>query len=195
MFFSKKLRYIFFKENILFNFKKLKMTLIIETKRLVLRKFTKDDFLDVYKFGSNKEVQKYTGDVLLKSIDEAKEIIKNVWFTDYKKYGYGRLAVVYKPENKVIGFAGLKYLPEFELTDIGFRFLPEYWGKGIATEASIPIIKYGFEVVKLNKIIGIADPKNIGSCKVLEKIGLSFYKSAIYDVTDDKKYNWYQILK
>ena len=143
------------------------MNPILETKRLILREFTLQDALAVYEFGSNKEVQKYTGDVLLQSVEEATAIIKNVWFTDYKKYGYGRWAVVYKENKKVIGFAGLKYLPEFELTDIGFRFLPEYWNKGIATEASIPIIKYGFEILKLDKIIGIADPKNIGSCKVL----------------------------
>jgi len=166
---------------------------IIKTARLILRKFTLEDALAVYQFSSNKEVQKYTGDILIHSIDEAKSIIKNVWSADYQKHGYGRWAVVYKENQKIIGFAGLKYLPELELTDIGFRFLPEYWNKGIATEASIPILKYGFNVLKLDKIIGIADPKNTGSCKVLEKIGLSFYKSDVYDETDDKKYHWYQI--
>ena len=115
-------------------------------------------------------------------------------FSDYKKYGYGRLAAIFKPENKIIGFAGLKYLPEFKETDIGFRFLPEYWGKGIATEVSVAIIRYGFEILKLENIIGIADPMNIGSCRVLEKVGLNFYKFDTYD-EDDKKYNWYQISK
>jgi len=117
-----------------------------------------------------------------------------VWYEDYKKYGYGRWAVIYKPENKIIGFAGLKYLPEFKETDIGFRFLPEYWGKGIATEVSIEIIKYGFEKLNLHKIVGIAIPDNIGSCKVLEKIGLSFYKIDEYD-GDGKEYNWHKIDK
>ena len=104
------------------------------------------------------------------------------------------LSLIFKPENKIIGFAGLKYLPEFEKTDIGFRFLPEYWGKGIATEVSVAIIRYGFEILKLENIIGIADPMNIGSCRVLEKVGLKFYKFDTYN-EDDKKYNWYQISK
>lgn len=166
----------------------------IETDRIILREFELNDLQAVFDFSSNTEVQKYTGDAVLNNLDQAKDIIVNVWFSDYKKYGYGRYAVVYKPDDKVIGFAGLKYLPELRETDIGFRFLPEYWGKGIATEVSREIIKYGFEVLKLNRIIGIAMPENIASNKVLNKIGLDFYKFDTY-VVEDEKYNWYQIDK
>ncbi len=170
------------------------MTPIIETERLILREFSINDYKDVYAFNASQEVQEYTGDKVLASLDDAKELIKNVWHADYKKYGYGRWAVVHKAENKVIGFAGLKYLPEFNETDIGFRFLPAYWGKGLATEASREIIKYGFEKLNLDKIIGMAIAENIASCKVLEKIGLTFYKIADYD-GDGIDCNWYKIDK
>ena len=50
------------------------------------------------------------------------------------------------------------------------------------------------KILKLENIIGIADPMNIGSCRVLEKVGLKFYKFDTYD-EDDKKYNWYKISK
>ena len=166
---------------------------IIETDRIILREFILDDYKSVYEFGSNKEVQKYTGDKILTAPIQAKKIITDVVHSDYKTYGYGRWAAIYKPDNKIIGFGGLKYLPEFNETDIGFRFLPHYWGKGIATEVSKEIIKYGFEVLKLERIIGIADPENIASCRVLEKIGLKFYKIDTYD-DSDKKFNWYEIL-
>ena len=168
------------------------MVPIIETERLILREFDINDYKSVYEFGSNVEVQQYTGDQRIVSLEEAKELIKNVWYSDYKNYGYGRLAVIYKPENKIIGFAGLKYLPELDETDIGFRFLPEYWGKGLATEASNEIIKYAFDKLGLKRIIGIALPENIASCKVLEKIGLSLYKIDDYD-GDGIEYNWYKI--
>jgi RimJ/RimL family protein N-acetyltransferase len=170
------------------------MNTIIETERIIIREFILEDFEAVFEYGSNAAVNKYTGDISLKTKDEAKGIIKNINLKEYKKYGYGRWATIYKPTNKIIGFAGLKFLPEFNETDIGFRFLPEYWNKGIATEVAKPILNYGFKNFDLKRIIGIADPKNIGSCKVLEKIGMTFYKSAIYDETDDKKYNWYQIM-
>lgn len=170
------------------------MNKIIETERLFLREFNLTDVEVVYEFNSNTEVHKYTGDEVLKSPERAREIITDVWFQDYKKYGYGRWAVVYKPEDKVIGFAGLKYLPEIGETDIGYRFLPEYWGKGIASEASTEIIKYGFEKLSLNRIIGIASSENIGSWKVLEKIGLTFYQESDYEGSKER-YNWYKLEK
>ena len=172
------------------------MNTIIETDRIILRKFIKDDYNAVFEFSSNWDVMKYTGDKMLESPEQAKKIITDVWFSDYKKYGYGRFAVIYKPENKLIGFAGLKYLPELDETDIGFRFLPEYWGKGIATEVSKEIINYGFTKLKLENIIGIAMANNIGSCKVLEKIGLKFHKFDAYPNEDpNEKYNWYHLNK
>jgi len=167
---------------------------IIETERLILREFTKDDYEAVYEFNSNVEMHKYTGDEIVASKQRAKEIIEDIWLKDYESYGYGRWAVVYKPDNKIIGFAGLKYLPEIQETDIGYRFLPKYWGKGIASEASEKILDFAFEKLKLGKVIGIAMPENIGSWKVLEKIGLKLYKVDDYD-GDGKKYNWYSVDK
>lgn len=170
------------------------MNPIIETKRLLVREFTLDDYEAVYEFNSNKELHQYTGDEIISSNERAKEIIKNIWLNDYETYGYGRWAVIYKSNNKLIGFAGLKYLPEINDTDIGYRFLPSYWGIGIASEVSVEILKYGFENLNLNRIIGIAMPENIGSWKVLEKIGLTLYKTDDYN-GDEEVYNWYKIDK
>ncbi|WP_457618259.1 GNAT family N-acetyltransferase [Lutibacter sp.] len=170
------------------------MSIFLETDRLILREFELSDLQAVYNFASDVEVQKYTGDTILTDLNQAKDIIINVWFSDYKKYGYGRWAVVLKPENKVIGFAGLKYLPELNETDVGFRFLPEYWGIGIATEVSKEILKYGFEILKLEKIIGIVIPENVASSKVLKKLGFNFYKLDSYD-NGGEKCNWYKIDK
>ena len=170
------------------------MSIIIETNRIILREFIESDAPAVYAYNSNLEVQKYTGDELITSLERAKEIIRTISFKDYENYGYGRWAVVYKPDNKVIGFAGLKYLPEIGETDIGFRFLPKYWGKGIATEASKAIIQYGFEHLHLKRIIGIAMQKNLASNKVLQKIGLKLYKIDEY-LGDGGKHNWYEITR
>jgi len=126
------------------------MDAIIETERIILREFAEDDFNAVFEFNSNIEVQKYTGDTILNYHEQAKRIITDVWLEDYKKYGYGRWAVIYKPDNKLIGFAGLKYLPEYDETDIGYRILPDYWGKGLMTEIGKEISPRGiFEILIL----------------------------------------------
>lgn len=171
------------------------MSTIIETPRIILRRFKIEDYQAVYEFNSNEEVQKYTGDELVASPERAKELIKSISLKDYELYGYGRWAVIYKEDdNRVIGFAGLKYLPEIQETDIGYRILPEYWGRGITSEVSKEIIKYGFEVLKLNRIIGIAMPENEASWKILEKIGLTFYKMDEYP-NEGGSYKWYKLEK
>ena len=166
----------------------------IETERLILREFSVADTSDVLAFGADPQVNKYTGDQQISTLEEARSIIRDVNHKDYQTYGYGRWALIYKPDNKLIGFVGLKYLPEMEVTDIGFRMLPEYWGKGIATEAAKEVIRYGFEKLGLERIIGIALPENIASCKVLEKIGLTFFKVDQYE-DDGGNYRWYEITK
>lgn len=170
------------------------MNIKIETERLILREFELTDIEAVYEFNSNEEVQRYTGDTILESREHAKKIITDVWFEDYMRYGYGRWAVIYKPDNRLIGFAGLKFLPEFNETDIGYRILPDYWRRGIVSEASVEIIKYGFEKLNLERIIGIASVENIGSWKILEKIGLTFYQKSGYDGSHEQ-YNWYKLEK
>jgi RimJ/RimL family protein N-acetyltransferase len=170
------------------------MDIIIETPRTFLRQFTIEDVQAVYDLNANLEVQKYTGDELVSTVERAREIITNINFPDYEKYGYGRWAVVHKQDTRVIGFAGLKYLPEVDETDIGYRFLPAYWGKGIATEVSRPIIDYGFDKLNLSRIIGIAMQDNIASIKVLEKIGLVYYKTDEY-LGDGGAHLWYKLEK
>lgn len=168
--------------------------MLFETSRLTLRRFTIEDAEAVLAFGSNEEVARLTGDPLISKLSEAEDIINSIWLPEYEKYGYARMAVVHKKHQKVIGFAGLKYEPEWEATDIGYRLLPEYWGKGLATEACLPLMFYGFHVLKLPKIIGVAYTENVVSCKVLEKLGLIYKKKGDL-LGDGKECKWYELEK
>ncbi len=164
----------------------------IETERLILRRFTDSDVEAVFEFNSHPEVVRYTGEKPLRSIEEAQNVIDTVWKRDYNIQGYGRFAVVYKPDNKVIGFSGLKWESDIGETDIGYRFLPEYWGKGIATESCLPLLDYGFNDLGLHQIVGLAYPDNVASCKVLEKIGMRHYKTD-YFPGDSIKCRWHKM--
>ena len=78
-------------------------------------------------------------------------------------------------------FLWLKYLPELDAVDIGFRFFPEYWGQGLATEAGSACMTFGFETLHLDRIIGLVLPENKASVRVLEKIGLHRTGTISYD--------------
>jgi ribosomal-protein-alanine N-acetyltransferase len=142
---------------------------LIETKNLTLREFKDTDVANIYKLDSNEEVHNYLGKKPIKTLKEAKEIV-SFFHLQYKERGIGRLACVEKPSGKFIGWAGLKLnLGEKEILngytdfiDIGYRFLPNFWGKGYATEASLASIEYGFKKLKYNVIYGAADVNNIG---------------------------------
>ncbi|MHC4994631.1 MAG: GNAT family N-acetyltransferase [Planctomycetota bacterium] len=58
--------------------------------------------------------------------------------------------------------------------DLGYRFFSEYWGRGLATEAGLASVRFGFEVLSLERIIGLVMPDNTASIRVLEKVGMRF---------------------
>lgn len=146
------------------------MKYILETERFVLRELDLNDAKSFYDLNANPNVIKYTGDSAFKNIEEAEQFLVN--YQDYKLNGYGRWVVITKATNKFIGWCGLK-LNENE-TDIGFRFFEEEWNRGYATECASACLNYGFEKLKLERIIGRAMKENIGSIKVLQKIGLKY---------------------
>ncbi len=154
---------------------------LLETDRLLIRPFKLSDIEPSYEMNLDAEVSKYTGDGGVVSKAELERRITEDVFGDYEKYGYGRLAVELKGVDQFIGFTGLKYLPDLEVTDIGFRFKRKYWGKGIATESSRAIIEYGFNDLMLDKIVGLVLPENIKSVNVLKKLGFIYEKDILED--------------
>lgn len=166
------------------------MKTILETERLILKEISLNDLDDMFQLYTNEDVLRYTGEKITNSIEEMKKAIL-VRINNYQKYGYGRWATYLKENNQFIGWAGLAYLPEFDEIDLGYRFFPKYWGKGFATEASKAILEYGFEELKLSRIIAIAMKGNKASIRVMEKIGMSFDKLAPYE-PGGKDEVWYE---
>ena len=155
--------------------------LFIETERLLIRPFKMEDIAPSYVMNLDAEVSKYTGDGGIVSEKEIeRRIIENV-FGDYEKYGFGRLAVELKGENKFIGFTGLKYLEDMDEVDLGYRFMKEYWGKGIATEAAKACVSLGFDSLGLKRMIAMVLPENTGSIRVLEKLNFIYEKEIVED--------------
>ena len=175
------------------------MTYFIETKNLILRDFKDTDVANIYKLDSNEEVHKYLGGKPITTLKEAEDIV-SYFHLQYKERGIGRFATIEKSSGKFIGWAGLKLnLDEKEMLnghtnfiDIGYRFIPEFWGKGYATEASLASIEYGFKNLNYNIIYGAADIENIASNKVLQKIGLNFINEFAFK---NVKCNWYELKK
>ncbi len=170
------------------------MKTLIETDRLFIRKITLDDCRELFELHSDFEVQKYTGEPAVESMNAVKDSIQKNTLKDYKKYGYGRWALILKDTSQFIGWAGLKYLPEFQKVDLGYRLKQVHWGKGYATEASKAIVEYGFNTLSLKEIIAIAVPEHNASIRVMEKVGMNYDKHAPYEEGEEDAI-WYKIQK
>lgn len=140
------------------------------TRRLQLRAFTVDDATAFHDLNSNPDVMRYTGEAHSESVEQAREAIAA--YPDFDTVGYGRWGCELLETGEVIGFCGLKYLVELGETDVGFRFLPRYWGQGLATEACEATLAYAFDVLGLTQVIGLVLPENGASIRVLEKVGM-----------------------
>ncbi|MCC4833770.1 GNAT family N-acetyltransferase [Shewanella sp. 10N.7] len=152
------------------------MTIIIETERLIIREFNINDAKAVLHFNT-EEVNRYTGDAgMCNNIEDAKNIIQDIWLAEYQKYGFARWAVELKATNQVIGFCGFKNDSRINAVDIGYRLHPDFWGKGYATEANLACIEYAKKHMDLDIIYGEVVNLNLGSVNIIEKLGMSFIR-------------------
>ncbi|WP_299156711.1 GNAT family N-acetyltransferase [uncultured Tenacibaculum sp.] len=171
----------------------------IETNRLILRKFNIKDTTSIFELDSNPEVHKYLGNNPITTYKQAKDII-DFFEKQYNENGIGRFAAFEKESGNFIGWSGLKLNKgkEEELNgitefiDIGHRLLPKFWRKGYATESAIACLEFGFKQMNYNIIYGAAETDNIGSNKILQKIGLKYVNDFKFEGNDAK---WYELKK
>ena len=156
------------------------MEVILETDRLVLRQYVEEDAAAFFELNSDPRVLRFVPDAQLLDVEQARQILAAHPIADYRKHGFGRGACILKSTGQQIGFAGLKYLEELEEVDVAYRLLPAFWGQGLATEAALASVRYGFDELGLKRIIGLAMPENVASIRVLEKAGLHYAKEVSF---------------
>jgi [ribosomal protein S5]-alanine N-acetyltransferase len=155
---------------------------MFQTDRLIIRPAKLEDAPLLFDLNSDPEVVRYTGDGSFKTMMEAQEIIRDRMIAQFEKYKMSRFMVFLK-DGTYLGWCGLKYFPETNEVDLGYRFYKKSWGKGYATESSKEMLRYGFETLNLKRIIAKAMPANVNSIKVMQKLGMTF-RGYVHDPTD-----------
>lgn len=151
------------------------------TERLLLRRFTLDDVDALYLLTTIPEVIRYVGNTPLPSRDAALDTLKTRLLRDYEVHGYGRFAVVWKATGAVVGFCGVKYLEEIGANELGYRYLPELWGQGVAKESCRAVIDHARETLKLRRLVSLIHPENEGSKNVVRKLGFTYESTQVID--------------
>lgn len=168
----------------------------LETNRLIMRPFEERDAEGLFLLDSNPDVMKYVGGVVSTKIEQSQQMIEFIQ-KQYKENGVGRLAVIEKSTNTLIGWSGLKYLTSEingmkNVYELGYRFLPEYWRKGYATETARAALNYAFNEIKTDVVYAMAVTENTGSNRVLQKLGFEELGTFLDD--SDLCY-WYRLKK
>ncbi|WP_293139811.1 GNAT family N-acetyltransferase [Okeania sp. SIO3I5] len=143
-----------------------------------MRQFKSQDLDELYGLYSNPKVMKYVGKGILTKAETKTRILKII--ESWKKNNFGMWSVVHKIDNKMIGCCGLCFLDNTLEIELGYLLNPAYWHQGLATEVAKTSLRYGFEEFKLKEIVGIAQPENIASQKVMEKLAIKYEKDANY---------------
>ncbi|WP_026449801.1 GNAT family N-acetyltransferase [Aequorivita capsosiphonis] len=156
----------------------------IETDRLIIRKYTRDDAHFIYKLMNSEGWLKNIGNRNINSIQDAETYLLKNYIPSYKNQGFGPYLVTLK-DGSEIGSSGLYQRENLDHPDIGFAFLPEYFNKGYAFEAAHAIMKYASEDLGVHKIVGFTLPENASSIKLLKKLGLS--EVGTYSYGDDEE--------
>ena len=149
----------------------------IETHRLRLRRFTSDDLNKLCAIHSDPDVMRYMGKGRPESVDQVQATL-NKFLAHWEQYGFGRWAVTDKASDELIGWCGLSHLENTDDVEIGYGIAKSSWGKGLTSESGAAVIKWGFEDLGLDRIVGVAWPDNIASRRVMERLGLKFVKMA-----------------
>jgi ribosomal-protein-alanine N-acetyltransferase len=149
------------------------------TARLLLRPLSLADAPSMLALDQDPAVHRYLGGIggpRPASLVDSEATIRFIQ-AQYAANGIGRWAVTLRSTGEFMGWAGLKLVDgpingQRNFYDIGYRFIPRYWGQGYGYEAALPWLEYGFDTLQASRICAYADVSNAGSRRILAKIGL-----------------------
>lgn len=150
------------------------MQLHLETERLRIRALTIIDAGFMMQLMNTPTWIKNIGNRNVNDKTSASNYIANNIINSYNINGFGLFLVKHKKDNQSAGICGIVKREGLTIPDLGFAFMPNYEGMGIATEASKAVVKYAKETLEINQLAGITKPENIASIRVLEKVGMEF---------------------
>jgi [ribosomal protein S5]-alanine N-acetyltransferase len=149
--------------------------MILETERLILRRFVLEDLDDLFELYRDEEIRRYFPEGVLNYAQTKAEL---EWFLNgHPRFPeLGLWATVNKETGEFMGRCGLLpwIIEDRQEVEVAYLLGKKFWGQGFATEAALAIVQYAFENLDLSRLICLIDPENTASAKVAERIGMHF---------------------
>jgi len=147
----------------------------LQTKRLHLRPIESTDLNAIHHLHSLPESDEFNALGIPKDLDETQAIIQP-WIEEHQAKSPKNLTFVIELKNAAafIGLIAIKLRKaKYRSAEVWYKLLPDHWRKGYATEALRCILQLGFDELNLHRIEAGCAVANIGSIKVLEKVGMT----------------------
>lgn len=160
--------------------------MLFETERLFVRPFCPDDAPYMLHHLNEPSYKENIVDRGIHTEEAARQYIIDSPMASYDQHGYGLWWVGDRETGEPVGMAGVLKRDWLDHADLGYALLPEFWGKGLATEVNKAIMIFARERLNLVKLFAIVSPDNVPSIKQLERLGFEDKGIIPYPGTDDK---------
>jgi len=145
------------------------MTCHLETERLIFRDWEPNDLEAFHKICSDSRVMRFVGDAQPWPIDRTRQFIARA-IAMSAEHSFCQWPLILRSDSNLIGFCG--FVPAVDGAEIGWRLAPEYWGRGLATEAARSALHFGFTMLAIPRITATVQAGNRASLRVIEKLGM-----------------------
>ncbi|OHX11752.1 GNAT family N-acetyltransferase [Chromobacterium sphagni] len=146
----------------------------IETARLRLRPLQEHDDAFILELLNEPAFIANIGDKDVHDLAGARNYIEKGPQASYRQHGHGLLLVELQDDSSPVGICGLVKRDSLPHPDIGYAFLQRHWGQGYACEAGAACLEHASARLSIDYVVGITSPHNLGSIRVLEKLGLQY---------------------
>jgi len=146
---------------------------VAQTQRLVLRHLTFEDAGFLCRMLNEPSWLRFIGDRGVRTPQDAQRYIQEKFVALYESDGFGMYLLELKDGGSPIGLCGLVKRDSLPGPDIGFALLTQFEGHGYAFEASKAVMNHAREEIHLTKLLAIVNPDNVGSIRLLERLGFS----------------------
>lgn len=150
------------------------MAFTLETARLTLREFTLDDAAYMLRQLNEPSFIENIADRGVRTLAQAETYLENGPMRSYRSHGFGFWAVTETGSGKTLGMCGLVKRDSLAEADLGYAFLPEFFGQGFAFEACIGCVSAAANAFQLPRLMAIVNPENTASRRLLEKLGFNW---------------------
>lgn len=144
--------------------------MIAKTNRLILRELQLADAAFALRLYNEPSFLQHIGDKGVRTLADAEKNLQQGAIASYAQHGYG-MWLVENQQGQAIGLCGLIKRDFLTETDLGYAYLPQYFGVGYAYEAASAVLAYAAAHTELKTLVAIVSPANLASKALLQKLG------------------------